>query len=77
MSTISLRLPDSLHEMLRILAKREKTSINQLATLALAEKISALATEDYLEERASRSDRAKFDRAMAKVADIEADEQDR
>jgi hypothetical protein len=63
--------------MLRTLAKREKTSINQLATLALAEKVSALATEDYLEERASRGDRAKFDRAMAKVADIEADEQDR
>jgi len=63
--------------MLRTLAKREKTSINQLATLALAEKVSALATEDYLKERASRGDRTKFDRAMAKVASIEADEQDR
>ncbi len=77
MSTISLRLPNSLHEMLRTLAKRENVSINQLATLALAEKVSALATEDYLEERSSRGDRAKFDRAMAKVADIEADENDR
>ncbi|MCP4608221.1 MAG: toxin-antitoxin system HicB family antitoxin [Planctomycetes bacterium] len=76
MSTISLRLPDSLHEMLRTIAKQEKTSINQLATLALAEKVSALATEDYLGERASRGGRAKFDRAMAKVANIEADEQD-
>jgi len=77
MSTISLRLPDSLHEMLRNLAKEENISINQLATLALAEKVSALATEQYLEARAKRGNRAKFDRAMAKVADIEANEKDR
>ena len=67
MSTISLRLPDSLHEMLRTLAKKENVSINQLATLALAEKVSALATEDYLDDRANRGNRAKFDRAMSKI----------
>ncbi|MBM3132001.1 MAG: toxin-antitoxin system HicB family antitoxin [Chloroflexi bacterium] len=77
MSTISLRLPDSLHEMLRDLARKENISINQLATLALAEKVSALATEQYLEARAKRGDRGKFDRAMAKVADIKAEERDR
>jgi len=77
MSTISLRLPDSLHEMLRDLAKKENISINQLATLALAEKVSALMTEEYLEERAKRGKRTKFERAMAKVADVEAEKQDR
>jgi len=44
---------------------------NQLITLALAEKISALLTEDYLQERAARGDINKFERAMAKVADVE------
>lgn len=68
MSTISLRLPDSLHKQVRQLAEKEQVSINQLITLALAEKLSALATEDYLETRAQRGDRAKFERAMAKVA---------
>lgn len=77
MSTLSLRLPNSLHETLRELAKRERISINQLATLAVAEKIAALTTEEYLGERAMRGDRAKFDRAMAKVADVEPEEQDR
>ena len=77
MSTISLRLPDSLHEALRQLAKQEHVSINHLATLALAEKISALMTEDYLEERASRGDRKKFDSAIARVFDIEPDDDDR
>jgi hypothetical protein len=53
--------------MLRTLAKKENVSINQLATLALAEKVSALATEDYLDDRANRGNRAKFDRAMSKI----------
>jgi hypothetical protein len=77
MSTISLRLPDSLHETARKLAEKENISINQLITLALAEKISALMTEDYLDERAKRGDRNKFLDAMAKVPDVEPDEQDR
>jgi predicted transcriptional regulator len=71
MSTISLRLPESLHERLRELARRENVSMNQLITLALTEKISALATEDYIRERAARGDRGRFERAMAKVADGE------
>lgn len=77
MSTISLRLPDSLHEAVRELTKKEHTSINQFITIALAEKLSALMTEDYLAERARRGDRVKFERAMAKVADVEPEEQDR
>jgi hypothetical protein len=76
-STISLRLPDSLHDAVRELSKKERTSINQFITLALAEKISALMTEEYLEERAQRGDRAKFEKAMAKVADVEPEEEDR
>ena len=70
MSTISLRLPDSLHKQVRKLAERESVSINQLITLALAEKLSALITEEYLEERAKRGSRKKFERAMAKVPKV-------
>ncbi len=68
MSTISLRLPDSLHARARELAERESVSINQLITLALAEKISALLTEEYIGKRAQRGDKKKFQRALAKVA---------
>ena len=77
MSTISLRLPDSLHDKVRELAERENVSINQLVTLALAEKISALMTEEYLGERAKRGSKEKYEMAMAKVPDIAAEEQDR
>ena len=77
MSTISLRLPDSLHKTVRELAEREKVSINHLITLALAEKVSALMTEEYLGERARRGDKGRFERAMAKVPDIEPEDGDR
>lgn len=78
MTAISLRLPDSLHKIARELAQDEGISMNQLITLALAEKVSALATESYLEERAARGDRAQFEAALAKVADVEPpDERDR
>jgi hypothetical protein len=63
--------------MARQLADKENISINQLITLALAEKISALTTEDYLKARAARGDRDKFLAAMAKVADIEPEDDDR
>ncbi|MCG3197193.1 MAG: toxin-antitoxin system HicB family antitoxin [Candidatus Omnitrophica bacterium] len=77
MSTISLRLPESLHEGARELAKKEKISINQLITLALAEKVSALMTEDYLAARAGRANKRKFRKALAKVADVEPAAHDR
>jgi hypothetical protein len=77
MSTISLRLPDSLHETVRELAKKDHVSINQFVTTALAEKISALITGEYLESRAKRGSRKKFEKALSKVADIEPEEFDR
>jgi len=52
-------------------------SVNQLITLASAEKLSALMAEDYLEMRARRGDRAKFEAAMAKAPDVEPEEYDR
>ena len=76
MSTISLRLPESLHKRVRELAKQENVSINQIISTALAEKMSALLTLEYLEERARRGKRRAFDRALSKVRDVEPDEQD-
>jgi len=67
MSTISLRLPTSLHERVRALADQEGVSINQFITTALAEKLSALLTQEYLVARARRGSRRKFDRVLAKV----------
>ena len=76
MSTMSLRLPESLHRQAKELARKEGVSINQLVTTALAEKISALAAGEYLEQRAQRGSRKKFDRALAKVKDVPAHAED-
>ncbi|MGA1864869.1 MAG: toxin-antitoxin system HicB family antitoxin [bacterium] len=77
MSTISIRLPESIHTRIRLLAKKENISINQLITTALAEKLSAIDTEAYLKERAKLGSRAKFEKALSKVADIEPEEYDK
>lgn len=76
MGTISLRLPDSLHQKLRELAEQEGISINQFLTTAVAEKLSALMTEDYLAARAKRGDRQKFERALSRVADTPPEDHD-
>ncbi|MSQ50393.1 MAG: toxin-antitoxin system HicB family antitoxin [Betaproteobacteria bacterium] len=77
MSTISLRLPESLHKRARELAKKEKISINRLVSTALAEKMSALMAGEYLEKRAARGNTARFKRALARVSDRAAEERDR
>jgi predicted DNA-binding ribbon-helix-helix protein len=77
MSTLSLRLPESLHKSAREIAEKENISINQLITLALAEKISALGAEEYLEMRAKRASKGKFLKAMSKVAKVKPPDYDR
>ena len=77
MSTISLRLPDSLHDSVRKLARADNISINQFVATALAEKMSALITEEYLSERAARGDKRKFNKVLAKVKNVKPDEEDR
>ena len=77
MSTLSLRLPESLHKKLREMAKKEGISINQFASTALSEKMAALMTSDYLEERARRGSREKFERALSRVPDVEPEERDK
>jgi len=76
MSSISLRLPESLHKKARDLAKKENTSINQFVSSALAEKISAITTEEYIQIRAKRASKAKFIKALAKVRNTPPNDND-
>jgi hypothetical protein len=76
MSTLSLRLPDSIHETARILAREEHVSINQLISTAVAEKISALMTETYLAQRAVKGSRNDFLDIMSRVHDVPPDARD-
>ena len=55
-SNFALRLQPSLLEETRKLAQQEGVAVNQLINVAVAEKLSALRTEAYFRERASRAD---------------------
>ena len=70
MSTLSLRLPQSIHQNAKLYAQREGISVNQLAATALAEKLAALATEDYINQRAKRASAEKYSAALALVPDV-------
>ncbi len=76
MSAISLRLPDSLHKQVREIARREGISINQFASTAIAEKLAALMTEEYLAERAGRGRRDAYLRALDEAPDIDPQDDD-
>jgi uncharacterized protein (DUF1778 family) len=76
MSTISIRLPASLHEGIREAARREGISINQFIASAAGEKLAAWATEEILEARARRGDRARFEAALGRVPDRKPDPDD-
>ena len=76
MSTLSIRLPDSPHKQIKVLAEQEGISINQFIATAAAEKMSALMTEEYLNARGERASEASFKKALSKVADIDAAPED-
>lgn len=69
MSALSWRLPDSIHRHIKEFAQKEGGSINQFIATAVAEKISVLTTEDYLQARAQCADSGAFAAVLAKVAD--------
>ncbi len=77
MSALSLRLPDSLHEEVKSLAKKEGISINQFISSAVAEKMSALMTESYLKKRALKGNNELFLEAMSKVPDVQPGKEDK
>lgn len=67
MSMVSLRIPHFLYKKVKEMAKSDGVSINQFIAKALAEKLSALKTEEYLENRAKRANRDKFEATLSKV----------
>ncbi len=71
MSTLSVRLPKSIHEQVKSLAAEEGVSMNQFISIALAEKIASMRTLRYLEERAARGSKEKLQAVLDKAPDVE------
>lgn len=70
----ALRIPDYYKKEIESL--KGDVSINQFIVNAIAEKISALKTESYLQQRAQQGSRSHALAMLEQVADTPADKQD-
>lgn len=66
-SNFALRLQTSLMEETRKLAQEEGVAVNQLINVAVAEKLSALRTEDYFAQRAAKGDVSRALRVLKRA----------
>lgn len=73
---MNMKVPDSLLKQAQKMAEKEEMTLEQLISSALAEKMAAWMTVEYLQKRASHGSREKFEQAMDKVPDVSPDSQD-
>ncbi len=66
-SNVALRLQPSLLEEARKVSETEGVALNQFINVAVAEKISALRTEDYFRERSTRASLTKAKRILKRA----------
>jgi hypothetical protein len=77
MGNLSIHLSNSIHQHAKRLAQTEGVSVNQLVSSALAEKLSALDAERYLNERAARGREVDINTILAKVPNTKPEPEDR
>lgn len=70
MSALTIRLPDSVHDKIRELARRDHISVNQFIASAAAEKMASLMTLEHLQREAALGRRADFDRFLRAAPDV-------
>jgi len=68
-SNYALRLLTSLKAEAEKVAAEEGTTLNQFINVAVAEKLAALRTAQYFQERVAQADLAAFDRLLARAGD--------
>jgi hypothetical protein len=68
-SNYALRLLSSLKAEAEKVAAEEGTTLNQFINVAVAEKLAALRTARYFQERAARADLAVFDQLLARAGE--------
>lgn len=66
-SNVALRLQASLLDEARRVAEAEGVALNQFINVAVAEKVSALRTEDYFRERAARGNVVRAKRILKRA----------
>ena len=69
MSSYALRLPESLKQAAKRIAAADETTMNQFFVVAIAEKISAMETASFFEQRAALGSPKTAQAAWDKVGD--------
>lgn len=66
-SNVALRLQESLLDEARRVSEQEGVALNQFINVAVAEKLSALRTEDYFRERSRGGDVGRAKRLLKRA----------
>ena len=77
MTALTIRLPNSVHESIKALARKDGISVNQFIASAAAEKMASFQTLEYLRQEAALGKREYFDaylKAVPNVAPMPGDE---
>ena len=72
MTALTIRLPNSVHESIKALARRDGISVNQFIASAAAEKMASLQTLDFLRREAALGTREDFEQFLKRVPDAPA-----
>lgn len=70
MTQFAFDLPKSLVEAARTAAARDGTTVDQLLTVAIAEKLSALDTADVIARRGAGADLGRYLAILDRVPDV-------
>ena len=72
MTALTIRLPNSLHESIKALARKDGISVNQFIASAASEKMASFQTLDYLRREAALGERENFEQFLSLVPDVPA-----
>ena len=72
MTALTIRLPNSVHESIKKLARKDGISVNQFIASAAAEKMASFQTLDYLRREAALGKRENFEQFLTLVPDVPA-----
>ena len=70
MTALTVRLPNSVHETIKELAKRDGISVNQFIASAAAEKMASFLTVEHLKREAAKGSRKDFEKFLRKVPSV-------
>ena len=72
MIALTIRLPNSVHESIKALARQEGISVNQFIASAASEMMASFQTLDFLKREAALGKRSSFERFLNLVPDAPA-----